>query len=299
MNAPTTILLAAGSALAVAVGAQLFAGQRSEAQEPADGLALQVSELAAAVDGLRAEQERSAAELAKLRMAPPAGNDERYAVGEIEAAIERYLAERPLGLDASPASAVMALADDFAATSVRSLIEGLTDDSQEWIEREELWQKIRSAGRLDEVIAEFERMALNDPMNPDRQVELGWAYIEKIQEVGGALAGKWATKADEQFDKALALDEEHWQARYMKAVSLSHWPAFTGKTGEAIAQLEKLIEIQTLSSPEPHHVESYLTLGNIYLGQGKEDLALETWQAGLALFPGHEGLAGQIDSLSK
>ena len=111
------------------------------------------------------------------------------------------------------------------------------------------------------------------------------------------MAGKWADLADKQFDKALALDETHWKARYMKSISLSHWPAFTGKSGEAIAQLQKLIEVQDSGPAEDHHANTYLTLGNIYLGQGKNEEALAAWYKGLALFPGSKSLAAQIASL--
>ena len=62
----------------------------------------------------------------------------------------------------------------------------------------------------------------------------------------------------------------------------------------AINQLEKLIEIQGGSALENHHAQSYLTLGNLYLGQGKTALAVDAWEKGLAVFPSHAGLLAQI-----
>jgi tetratricopeptide (TPR) repeat protein len=297
MNAALTILVAAGSALAVTAGASLLGSGRAEAREPDADLSALVSELSQRVEGLRAEQAKVAGQLAELRLQPASGG-ERYAEGEIESAIERYLAAHPVAAPTA-APAVAALdQSDVEKVDLHTLVGALTDDDSEWLEREELWQKVREAGRLDEVLAEFERLAESDPNNPDRKVQLGMAYIEKLQEEGGMLAGKWATKADQEFDKALALDETHWEARFCKAISLSHWPAFTGKTAEATAQFEKLIEIQSKEPVDPKFVSSYLMLGNIYLGQGKNDLALATWNKGLALFPDSAELQAQIDALA-
>jgi tetratricopeptide (TPR) repeat protein len=296
MNAALTILVAAGAALAVTAGASLLGSGRAEAREPDADLSAVVSELSQRVEALRADQAKVAGQLAELRLQPASGG-ERYAEGEIESAIERYLAAHPI---AAPAAAPVAALDqsDVEKVDLHTLVGALTDEDSEWIETQELWQKVREAGRLDEVLAEFERLAANDPNNPDRKVELGIAYIEKLQEEGPMLAGKWATKADQEFDKALALDETHWEARFCKAISLSHWPAFTGKSAEATAQLEKLIEIQSKEPVEPKFAEPYLVLGNIYLGQGKNDLALATWNKGLALFPDSAELQAQIDALA-
>ncbi len=294
----TPVVLAIAAAVVVVLAAEFARSDRKVegAGDPA-GLEATVGELTKTLDAMQAEQAEMQKTLRDLSMRPaaPAASG-RMPVGDIDAAVARYIEEnRPeLVASADPAEEA-ADPDGIASMDVQTILQFLGDESIDWIEREELWQKLREAGRLDEVLAEFERRAELDPNNPDAQTELGYAYIQKIQEVGaGALAGKWATMADQQFDKALALDEGHWEARYMKAVSLSHWPAFTGKQAEAINQLEKLIEIQGGSAPEDHHAETYLTLGNLYLGQGKTALALETWEKGLAVFPSHSGLLGQV-----
>ncbi|MEM7306686.1 MAG: hypothetical protein AAF682_08450 [Planctomycetota bacterium] len=300
MNTAATVLLSASAAVVVTVGAELLRGDRGSEAGAATSLDATLTDLAKHVESIKSTQSDLRGELAELRMRPAEGGS-RMPVGEIEAAVERYLEGRADELDETLVPVEPVLAEsELDKVDVRSLIEALTDPTADWMEREELWQRLREEGRLDEVIAEFERMAELDPNNPDSQVELGYAYIQKIQEVGAsALAGKWATMADEQFDKALALDENHWSARYSKAISLSHWPAFTGKTGEAIQELEKLIDIQAGSPPDDNHVQTYLSLGNIYLGQGKNDLALSTWEKGLSLFPTNAQLAQQVESLQQ
>lgn len=293
MNAPQTIAVAIASAVVVTLGSSLLTSDRTEESSDASGA---LSDLALRVEGLAGSQEKLAQAIAELEMRPVA-TSERNIAGELEDAIERYLASRAESLEETSAP-VEAAAPSFASLDLQTILATLEDPDKSWMEKEELWQLLREEGRLDEVIAEYERLAGLDPNNPDRKVELGYAYIQKIQEVGqGALAGKWAALADEQFDAALALDEMHWDARFTKAMALSHWPAFAGKTAETIAEFEKLIEIQDQVPVQDDHLNTYLVLGNIYMGQGKNDLAISTWQKGLGSFPGNESLLEQIEAL--
>ncbi|MEW6072697.1 MAG: hypothetical protein AB1726_08925 [Planctomycetota bacterium] len=239
-------------------------------------------------------QEELAARVENLaRQIPPAPVSTRVPVGEIEAAIERWMAEHGRGTDpaadAAPAESEVATADLDAILDL--LLGGdLTD-----LEQQELWQRLRDEGRIDEVIAEFERRAAADPNDPDLQVDLAQAYIQKIFEVGNSpLAGVFGTKADEAFDRALALDETHWRARFYKAISLSNWPAFIGKGPEAIRQFEILIEQQNRGPAQPEHAQTYFFLGNMYQQAGNGAKALEVWNAGLALFPDNAALREQV-----
>ena len=103
--------------------------------------------------------------------------------------------------------------------------------------------------------------------------------------------------ADKAFDTALDLDPEHWDARFTKAVSLSFWPPITGKQPEAVSNFQTLIAQQEKSGvTQPHYAQSYLLLGNLYLQQGKTDLAMQTYQQGLGLFPDHGDLKSQLES---
>jgi tetratricopeptide (TPR) repeat protein len=164
--------------------------------------------------------------------------------------------------------------------------------------QQELWQKIREAKQTDAVIALFEERAAADPNNPDRQSELGQAYLAKIQEVsGGPLAGVWADKADKAFDQALALDERHVEARFMKAISLSFWPPVFGKQGQAVKQFEILLEQQGNTAMGDWQSEAYLMLGNLHMQMGKPEQAKLVFQQGLSLFPQSAQLTEQLGLL--
>lgn len=181
-----------------------------------------------------------------------------------------------------------------ASASLTDLMDMLTGDF-DGIEEEELWEEIRKTGRMDEVLAEYERLAKLQPDNPDVQTALGTAYIQKIFDIGsGPLAGKFGTLADEAYDRALEADPEHWEARFSKAVSLSNWPEFLGKTGEAIHQFEILVEQQERQTAKPYFAQTYFILGNMHQRTGDTEKALEVWRRGLELFPDEEEFREQI-----
>ena len=159
----------------------------------------------------------------------------------------------------------------------------------------ELWKRAIDEGLIDELVARFEERAAADPDNPDAQVELGGAYIQKIQEVANSpLAGVWANKADEAFDRALELDEDHWGARMSKAVSLSFWPPIFGKQAEAVNQFELLIEKQKQMPLDSSHESPYVLLGNLYWQRGDTEKAVAIWQEGIGYFPESTDLASAL-----
>jgi len=169
-----------------------------------------------------------------------------------------------------------------------------TDPNATLDARQAAWASLRERGLLAEALALAEARAAAAPDDPRAQFDLGVGYIEKIQEVTGIEAGSWATKADKAFDRTLALDEEHLDARLYKAMSLSFWPPIFGKRAEAIAQFETLIEKQAGHPAQDHFANSYTLLGNLHMESGNAAKALEVWKAGAAAFPDDADLAAKI-----
>ncbi len=292
MNTPTVLLaaicLAAGTSLALT----LALAPTPPADSQPDSLAPDELEgLRAEIAALRHDNAELRDELEDVRaMRAAAGN--RTAVGDLEALVRRVLAER----EGEGSEVGGALGDsDLAERSAEELVELLLDGSFDSVARQNLWKELHEAGRTEELIAAFEARAAADPNDPEKQLELGQAYLHEIQEVGnGPLAGVLATNADKAFDRALEIDPEHWNARFHKAVSLSFWPPVFGKQNEAIAQFETLITQQAGLAPAPEHAQTHLLLGNMYQQIGQTDKAIAAWQQGLSIFPGDEGLSAQL-----
>lgn len=228
--------------------------------------------------------------------AQPAARAPELSQEALEAAVAAVLARQEGGAARSLARTEQReRVEGIGAAPIADLMEMLRDGNQGSFEGQELWQAIRDAGRMDDVLAEFERLAEASPRNPDLQAELGEAYIQKIFEVGGGpLAGKYGNLADQAFDRALEADPEHWEARFQKAVALSNWPEFMGKMGESLHQFETLVEQQERQAAKPQFAQTYFFLGNMYQRKGDAKAALDAWRRGLALFPDSEMLREQI-----
>ncbi len=293
-----TIVVAAVAAFA-ARGLTRTSGARAGSE---DG-ALRAHE--AALSELRAENARLAAELERrsdplVAATGPAGASE-IGEDEIAAALARWEAAHPPAERAAAEAARAAVAPglagepDLASVPIGELVRALSSEGFSSLERQELFQKLRENGRIDEYVAAIEELARANPDDVDLQVALGHAYLQKLFGVANSPeAGPLAFKSDAAFTRALELDENNWSARFAKAVSLSNWPAFLGRGPEAIEHFEILIEQQSGLPERNEFAMPYLFLGNMHQASGATDKALAAWRAGLERFPDFEDLQAAI-----
>ncbi|MFT5286271.1 MAG: tetratricopeptide (TPR) repeat protein [Planctomycetota bacterium] len=225
-------------------------------------------------------------ELRSPRRAEPARQE------DLESVVRKVMASEQAKL---AADAVTTSADKFNITRAHDQFLRLQAAGASDSEIAAFWEDIRTRGKIDDVLASFEEYALANPNDVIAQVELGNAYLQRLQDAkNGPEMGIWATKADEAFDDALELDESNWEARFSKAISLSFWPPIFGKQGEAISQFETLLEQQARVTPEDNHAQTYMFLGNLYQQQGNNSKAESVWLQGNAAFPNDEALAEKL-----
>jgi tetratricopeptide (TPR) repeat protein len=295
------VLLAAlvAGALAGALATLLVAPPAAPVEAGAGSEALEraVAQLAERTEQLARQLE----DLEAHRAAPAAG---RLSLDELDAAVARVLDGRGAaggeGLHEEPLLAdAQRTGPESARARVEQAFEQLLAGELTQEQRQALWAELGSEGLSDELVALFEEQVEREPNNPDLRVELGSAYLQKVFEVGGSspTAGLWAMKADGAFDAALALDDQHWEARFSKAISYSFWPPALGMQNKAIAQFETLVEQQEGQPPSPQFAQTYYFLGNMYQQTGSPEKALATWQQGLALYPGDAQLMAQLAAL--
>lgn len=232
---------------------------------------------------------------------PAAAPTVRISQSDIEDAVARLLRDSDLVERIAPKAGVTGgetNADPAAgeALDLDQAIALLRDPMSSRQARENMWEALRKAGLIESAIDQLEELIESDPTNPELHAMLGSAFIQKLFGTESVLEkGMVAMQADTAFDQALALDSQHWDARFSKAISLSFWPAITGKGPEAVNQFEQLIAQQEARGDlQPQYAESYLFLGNLYQQQGKADLAQQAWGKGAMLFPDHAGLKDQI-----
>lgn len=292
---PTLVVSLVAGGLGLALGRTLAPRGPARGAEQTVGLSELEEALARGEERLTrlvAEARRPAAQAAQ---APRTGPTE----SELAAALERWRALHP-EVEAEAArppapDGMLPNGVDLATTPIATIVRemamtGFGDD-----ERELLFQKLRELGRIDEYVAELERQAAESPEDVSLQVALGHAYLQKLFGMEGSPeVGAVAWKADKAFDRALALDETRWDARFSKAVALANWPAFLGRGSEAVEHFEILIEQQESQPDQAHFALSYLFLGNVLQASGQQKEAIETWKDGLQRFPEHEGLKAAL-----
>lgn len=105
----------------------------------------------------------------------------------------------------------------------------------------------------------------------------------------GALVGE----ANELLAKALAREPQHLMARFMLGMNHYRTPEFLGRTDAAVQELERVLEFHG-ERIEPVVASTYLYLGELYVRQGREALAEQTWRRGAELFPTHPGLREKV-----
>jgi tetratricopeptide (TPR) repeat protein len=285
MHPTATILLSVTVATAAAIGTS-FVFRPSD--PPVDPAAI---DLRRTLDELRAEQRALQQRLAALASGPQAATaslpaPERTAVPQLDAAqvaaaVEAYLQQRSGGAataaNASANAAAFDLDSDFAKLVGTSYWEDPTG-----------WKKAFAAGRMDDVVKQFEALAKQSPNDPAVQMNLANAYLAHLQ----LDQSKWqlSMKADTVFDKVLDLDERHWEARFSKAMSYTFWPDFLGKKKDAIGHFETLVAQQESMPVEASHAQTYLYLGNLLEARDPQK-AREMWAKGARRHPDNQELA--------
>ena len=306
-TAPIVILSAVLAAL-VGGGVAVGVGALRESRAVEAGAAGQLPESTAVLERLSGELERLSARPAELgaalerlsadsELVSPASA--RVSLGDIDAAVARFLDSRGEAVLEGAAEAAEVAPVASTEARVAAAMEAFAADGLSDSDYQALWRKYAKEGLGDELLAAFEAMAEASPNDPDMQVAVAGAYLNKIFEVGNSPeAGLWATKADKAFDRALELDDHHWDARFSKAVSLSFWPPVFGKQGEAIQQFEVLVEQQRALPADARYAQTHLLLGNMYQQIGQDAKAAGAWRSGLELYPGNEELLGQLEAFS-
>jgi len=93
------------------------------------------------------------------------------------------------------------------------------------------------------------------------------------------------TGVQEQLDEVLARDPDNWDARYMRAVGISHSQRSPQGRANAIKAFESLIAIQDGQARQPRFAKAYGELAGVLLQEKNLEKARATIEAGLAQYP--------------
>lgn len=163
-----------------------------------------------------------------------------------------------------------------------------------------VWWLSRHKDDIAAVIEGIEEEIARNPNDPHLHVALAAARTaELINQPAGPQQGLMWGKVSAAYDAALALDPNHWQARFGKAFGTARAPDWLGLRPEAIRQFEELRQIQSRGAPEPEHAHVYFQLGMLYKDTGNAEKARTLWAEGLKLFPDNEQLKDMLEASTK
>ena len=160
-----------------------------------------------------------------------------------------------------------------------------------------LWEVLPGSGLEKEALKAFREFAKAHPGDPDAHYGVGIALTATF--LGGRAStmevAALSMQADQAFTKALALDDQHFGARYSKAFSYTFWPAALGKGPEAIKHFEILVDRHGSDRTNPMMRQVYLSLGTEYQKAGNTEKAKASFRRGLEAFPDAEEMQKALD----
>lgn len=240
---------------------------------------------------------------------PPQSSEQEAAPKENSAPSQQPVAT-PAATESTPAQAPAAApapvanntSSNDATNSIHKTVDALLAARRE---KQEMLLQLAKSGQLDDVIAELQKRAKDDPTNPEIPTTLGEALLNKVRAIhdaGGTDVnemGILAMQADQQFNAALKTDPNNWEAQFVKYNSMYYWPADPQRDADIAQHLAGLIDQQDTMPYNPAFAQTYITLGNQYQKMGRMDEAIATWQLGLQKFPGDPSLQKKIAGAAK
>jgi tetratricopeptide (TPR) repeat protein len=154
--------------------------------------------------------------------------------------------------------------------------------------------------QLEAVIADLQQRAVANPNDAEIPTTLGEAQLNLVRtlhESGSAdqdQVGILAMQADQNFNAALKIDPQNWEAQFVKAATMVYWPPNEARDNNAAQMLSHLIDQQETLPQQPEFAQTYLALGNQYQKMGKLQEAMATWTLGAQKFPSDPALQGKI-----
>jgi vitamin B12 transporter len=150
----------------------------------------------------------------------------------------------------------------------------------------------------DEAERRYRDLLRSDEHRLEARVGLAQVLVRcQLRHAGPMRIMALVEEAERELRSVLVRSPEHWDARFLLALTLHNMPAMLGRADDARREFEVLIAQQGASAAAgPRGALPFVHLGDHHLGAGRRAAAVEVWRRGLALFPGHPMLAARLES---
>jgi tetratricopeptide (TPR) repeat protein len=150
----------------------------------------------------------------------------------------------------------------------------------------------------EDAVKIYREAVKENPESADAHYNLGIAYLQQMnsmQEPTGMQSamelGRLAAGAIEELGKTLEIKPKDFDALLARGTTYYYFP---GRMKDAVADLEKLVDITKDKPPEEKHAMSYFWLARAYRKSGNGKKSLETLRKGCELFPQNEMLRNEL-----
>jgi tetratricopeptide (TPR) repeat protein len=167
-------------------------------------------------------------------------------------------------------------------------------------EKQAILDELRKDGGSEAVIADLKQMATANPTDPEIPTTIGEAEINEIRAIKESGSsdtdqiGILAMQADQEFNTALQIDPQNWEAQFVKYSMMYYWPANPQTDNQVVQNLSNLIDEQGNMPANPSFAQTYVMLGNEYQKIGQSDKAMATWQLGAQQYPSDSALQKKL-----
>jgi hypothetical protein len=139
----------------------------------------------------------------------------------------------------------------------------------------------------------YRKRIARDPRDVEALVGTARALSQCLVPSAGFLEqGELSSEALDLLDVALAIQPEHWLARYMIAAISYRSPSFLGRGERAAKEFDELLRMQGNRTDNPMFARVFAMRGLQLSRAGKADSARALWARGAALFPDDAELRG-------
>lgn len=188
-----------------------------------------------------------------------------------------------------------ALGSNDYANALHYLESAVTDDPENLRYATEYRQAAIKSKEFDRSVNFFEKLATAKQQSANVNLNLGFAYVDKIPVAGSITQVILANKALNAFTKAVEL-QPNWINLYTRGVSYLFWPKIFNRAPMGVADLEQAMKIQAAGPKKSYYLKTYLGLGDGYWKTDQLEKARSVWKEGLKQFPDNQQLKARLES---
>jgi tetratricopeptide (TPR) repeat protein len=161
----------------------------------------------------------------------------------------------------------------------------------------ELRNACRTEERVSWCIDELNALVEKNPNVVPLRYHAALAYVDYLPGHTILRQGWLSTRSIEHLDAVLELRQDDWLALYIRGLNNLYWPPFYRRTGRAIEDLQRTVELSRAAPPDKrpdYHVLGFVALGDALAKDRRPREARAIWQEALELWPGAPALAPRL-----